>query len=341
MTQWSRRRFVRGLGLATLATACKRAPSTARTEETGTAPHRPEPRTPGARELLDPGFFSMGRAPLAFDGDELLEVRAGILIRRDASLAEVSRLPIEGVASFAVVRDRSLVVLVKTKTGGSVHHVVAGKVEATHSSFADLVLPTASPTSYWAVQANYVARTQLANGKIDFDVQLPGNRYADTAQVTSDGSLVISSLEGILHVDRELVTYAWNDAPKHLGPGPDATSVWASLTGSHGGPPKLALLKLDGDRATATATHPLAPAEHFVHVTSHGAHAAAIVARTLAPYRAAFSLVVFDVNGERWRAPLVEGSEGYFAVLSPTRVVVFETRSNALRAFDLATGKPA
>ncbi len=340
MTKWSRRRFVTGLGLATLATACKRATNTTRTEETGVAPHRQEFATPGARELLDPGYFSMGRAPLAFDGDELLEVRDGVLIRRDASLAEASRLPIEGVRSFAVLRDRSLVVLAEPKTGPrNVHHVVAGKIEATHESTADLVLAADAPASYWAVASYWVERVQLATNTAADHLYLPENSNSYMTEVTSDGSLVVPNLYGILHIDHEISTYAWEVRPDQLAAGPDAKTVWARLSPTYGGPFKLVLLKLEGHRATAIATYPMPAEQHLVHLSGNGTHAAIIMARTLEPRRAEFTLVVYDPKGERWRTPLGEG--GFLSVVSPTRVVVLAAFTNELRAFDLATGKPA
>ena len=355
---WTRRRFLTGLGLATVAVGCKRAPRSS-TEEiavgssatvsdaagsnlagsnaVGSA--QPPGPTPGAGDLIQPGFFRVGRSPLAFDGEELVELGKDALIRRTASLAEISRTAFSKPRSFAVLRDHSVLVLTDEKTATRrVHHVVAGKVATTHDSLADLVFPTASPTAYWAVGSSTVKRTEIGTSEDHADVFLPENTYPDTAAVASDGSLVMSNLYGILRIDRALVTYKWANNPNHLGPGPDADTVWAGLGPIRKEPSKVALLKLAGDRATEIAAHALAPGEELVHATGSGPFAAAIVARSLGAHRAAFTLIVYDAKGERWRASLGEVSGAYFAVLSPTRVVVLAP-TNTLRAWDVATGK--
>jgi hypothetical protein len=263
-----------------------------------------------------------------FDGEELVQLGAGAVIRRDAKLAEVSRVPVEGVTSVAVLADRSLVVL----AGTTVHRIVNNKPASSHASTADLLLRATSPTAYWAINPRLLRRVNAASGSSELDVSVPENTKTPTAAVADDGSLGIANLWGLLHVEREIETFAWKNAPHAIGPGPDALSWWATLDLD-----KVALLHLASKTATALASHTLGQGESIVHFTSRGAIAAAVIARAIEPHRASLALVTFDAKGERWRVPLPD-SRGYYAMLSSTRVVTLSTSGGAFRGYDLATG---
>ena len=289
---------------------------------------------PGPRESTDPGFDppNVGRAPLVFDGDEVLELRPDALIRRSPDLGEVSRLALERAKDFALLRDRSLVVSVWGPQP-VVHHVVGDKIVATQPAMPDAVLPTATASSYWSIGGS-VARVDATTGKADARVWLPDNTYKQTAIAASDGSVLIANLHGILRIDRALETYAWSEQASFLGPGADATHVWAARSA------KIAWLELAGDRAIEKARFTLAAGEALLHFTASGTHAAATVARTLEPGRASCTLIVFAGHGEQWRAELGEYRICQ-AAMSSTRIVVSATAGDErmLRTWDVASGK--
>jgi hypothetical protein len=142
----------------------------------------------------------------------------------------------------------------------------------------------------------------------------------------------------LLRIDRAIATFTWDYRAELLAAGPDANTVWSAHSDFEDLPSHLVLRKLAGRTATPVATHKLAAGESFVHVTSAGSDAAAIIASTVRANVAALTLVVFDAKGERWRAPLGDRTGGYFVALSPTRVVVLGARG-AVRAWNRATGK--
>ncbi len=345
---WDRRQFLTGLGLATLG-ACKRAP-TANVEP----PASPKPLSappidsmpPDANkptafgEPLDPGFRRMGRSPLAFEGEELLELAPDGLIRRNAALAEIARVPLADPQSFAVLQDRSILVLTVHDGDTRVHHVVGDKVVTTTDSRAKLVLPTSSPKLYWAIAPTTVKRTNLGSTDPKVDFFLPENTDSMTAQVASDGSVVMSHIEGLLHIDRAMSKFVWDYPAEFLAAGSEPNTVWSAHSDFEALPAHLVLRKLAGATATAIATHKLAAGEQFVHLSSAGTDAAAIVARTVRANEAALTLIVFDAKGERWRTPLGDRTSGYFVALSPTRAVVLASRG-VMRAWNRATGKAA
>lgn len=277
----------------------------------------------------------MGRSPLTFDGEQLLELRSDSLIRRDAKLAEVARVPFANPQSFALLVDRSVVVL----AGEHVHHIVGDKVDSTTESRAKLVLPSASPRVYWEVSGSAVKRTQIGATSARVDFFLPENAAPMTAQALQDGSLVVSDAEGLLRIDRALAVYAWDNGAEFLAAGPDADTVWAAHGAFESLPSRLVLRHLEKGSATARATHRLAPREELVHASSEGNDAAVIVARSTAANEAALTLIVFDAKGERWRAALGDRTGGYFVAISPGRVVVLGAHGS-LRAWHRATGKP-
>ncbi|MFN0248476.1 MAG: hypothetical protein ACKV2T_16405 [Kofleriaceae bacterium] len=326
---WDRRSFVTGLGVAVLASACKRATPTSHTDEL-------TPPNPG--DPIDPGFHSVGRSPLVADGEGWIELGDGVVIRRDAKLAETGRIAIEGGRSVAVLADRSLIVCATSAGSRIANHVAGNAIASSHASTADWVLPTESADAYWAVGSRWIDRVAIG-GTATRQYPLPENSYPFSAAVTSDHRVVIANLYGILRTDPELATFAWENPPSHLGAGPDASLVWASLNPWKNGPAHVALVKLDGAAASAIAKHALPAGEAIVHFSGNGAVAVATTARSLAPSRAAFSLVAYDSKGERWRVALGEDSQGYYTAMSATRVVVLAKPSNALRSWDLATGK--
>ncbi|MGE5186512.1 MAG: hypothetical protein ACM31C_30860 [Acidobacteriota bacterium] len=331
---YNRRRFVTGLGLATIAAACKRVPVATRDDKPGVAP-APAPPAPARQtpEPVDTGFARVdGRAHLVLDHDDVVELRRDTLIRRNGSLAVTSQIAMEDARDFAVLADRSVVLLAWGKNH-AVHHIVNGKSVGKQPIMPDAVLPSASVSAYWAV-GPWIARVDVATGKQDKSVWLPDNTYGVTAVTASDGSVLVASLHGILRVERELTTYQWDEPASHLGPGPAADLVWAARE------PRLSLLKLEGGKATETAKLALAHGESLLHFTGKGDHAAATIAHTVAPHRAACALVVYDTHGEKWRASLGE-YRTCVAALSATRVAVAAVGDTArlLRVWDLATGK--
>ncbi|MEO8845218.1 MAG: hypothetical protein ABI591_05870 [Kofleriaceae bacterium] len=328
---WTRRSFLSGLGLATLAAACRRE---------GPAPDRRPPPLPGGTDLVDPGWDPVhGRAPFQCDGDELVELFDGALIRRDAKRAELWRVAIADARSFAVLPDHSVVVLAEPKTGRVVHHVIDGKLASTQPHHADTILPMTSPTSYWAV-SSWVEQVDLVGTAKHDQVPLPENTNVYASDVLSDGSIAMANLWGILRFAPALTTFKWDKGnPSHVGAGPDATTVWAASS------PHIMLASLANDRATPVATHTLVAGEELVHFAGKGAHAAAIIAHTVGPHRAACSLVVYDQSRELWRAPLGEHRSAWVA-LSATRVAArlgaidhaSSLAPGLLRSWDLATG---
>jgi hypothetical protein len=328
---WTRRGFLSSLGLATLAAACRRE---------GPTPDRRPPPLPGGRDLVDPGWDPVnGRAPFQFDGDELVELFDGALVRRDAKRAEIGRVAIADARSFAVLPDHSVLVLADTKTGRAVHHVIAGKLASSQPHNEQVVLPMTSSTSYWAVSI-WVEQVDLVGTAKHLQVPLPENTNVYASDVQSDGSIVMANLWGILRFDPALTTFKWDKGNmSYVGAGPDATTVWVA---SH---PNIMLASLANDRATPVATHTLAHGEELVHFAGKGAHAAAVIAHTVAPWRAACTLVVYDQTRELWRAPLGEHRSAWVA-MSPTHVAVrlsaldraSSLAPNLLRVWDLASG---
>lgn len=348
---WDRRQFITGLGLATLG-ACKRAP-TSTVEPTAppvTPPidsmpppvdAEPDANNPTrSGEPINPGYLRMGRSPLQFDGEELLELRQAALIRRTAALAEMWTIPFAGPQSFAVLQDRSIVVSTDGSGERKVHHVVGDKIAISTASRAKFVLPTASPNVFWAVAAKTLKRTEIGSTSERVDFFLPENAHPMTAQALSDGSIVMAENESLLRFDRTMTKLAWDDPAEFLAAGPDATSVWSAHSAGDPQPAHLVLRKLAGGTAKAVALHKLAEGEQFVHLSSAETDAAAIVAKSVRANEAALTLIVFDAKGERWRAALGDRSGGSFVALSPTRVVVLADKG-VLRVWNRATGKPA
>lgn len=277
----------------------------------------------------------MGRSPLTFDGEELLELRSDSLIRRDAKLGEVAHVPLANPQSLALLVDRSVIVL----AGDRVHHIVRDKVDSSTESRAKLVLASSSPKVYWEVSGTTVKRTEIGTTSARVDFFLPENAAPMTAQALRDGSLVLSDAEGLLRIDRTLATYAWDIGAEFLAAGPDADTVWSAHSSFESLPSRLVLRHLEKGTAKPRVTHRLAPGEEFVHASSAGTDAAAIVARSTGANEAALTLIVFDERGERWRAPLGDRTGGYFVAVSQGRVVVLGARGS-LRAWNRETGKP-
>ena len=335
---WSRRQFSAALGLTPLL-ACDRGTRTS-TKETGVGPTKPtmhyQPAGPGYSRADGP-------APFSFDGDELLEVRDGVLIRRDAALAEISRLPLTDVTSFAVLRDRSLVVLVKPAASlPRVHHVVAGRSKASYASHGKLLAPTENLNEIWVVDDRHVSREQFGTDNLtgmmvpNVTHVLPQNMGPGFAALP-DGTIAVSSNTAILHADAtKLSSYTWTGDSEHLAPGPGPRTLWTSANFD-----TVALVSLEGTEAKVIARHALKPDETILHLAGAGEHTAAVIARTSETAPVEFTLAVYTTKGEQWRAPLGGPRQLFYAALSATRVVVRAEPQYLLRAWDLATGKPA
>ncbi|MGN6110152.1 MAG: hypothetical protein ACTHU0_33915 [Kofleriaceae bacterium] len=326
---WNRREFCATLGWLA---ACNGAASSPK------EPSKEDRVRPPATEGVDI-VRAHGPAPFAFDGDRLIELRDGtIVVRdvRDAKLAETAKLAIAGATGFAVLPDHSLAV----RAGGQLHHVVGTAVRASYAGAGDRVAATDQPDEVWIVDRRAVTRVKFGTDKLAgmlvprkvFD--LPEGLLPGFATLV-DGSLVRSTHAVIVQATATaLRSFAWMGYSRHLGPGPDASSVWASI-----GFDKVALVALAGDTAKAIATHPLASGESIADLAGHGAHAAAVIGRGIGE-QARYELVVYTAKGERWRAPLGTGPELHQVALDATRVVVRTQPGGALRGWDLATGKP-
>ncbi|MBS1123060.1 MAG: hypothetical protein H6Q90_5288 [Deltaproteobacteria bacterium] len=335
---WSRRQFSAALGLTPLL-ACDRGTRTS-TKETGVGPTKPtmhyQPAGPGYSRADGP-------APFSFDGDELLEVRDGVLIRRDAALAEISRLPLTDVTTFTVLRDRSLAVRVAPAAGAPLlHHLVAGRSKASYASHGKLLAPTEKPNELWEVDDRSVSREQFGTDKLagmlvpNVTHPLPENTLPGFAAF-SDGTIAVSNITAILHADAtKLSSYTWAGGSRHLAPGPGPRTLWASDNFD-----KIALVSLEGTEAKPIARHSLKPDEVLLHLAGSGDHAAAVIARTPDTGPTEFTLAVYTTKGEQWRAPLDSPRQIFYAALSATRVIVRAEPQFLLRAWDLATGKPA
>ncbi len=345
---WSRRQFSAALGLAPVL-ACDRGTRGASKEAvTGVAPTVPErtvaPAPPSMHYQPAGPYYSRadGPAPFSFDGEELLEIRDGVLIRRDAALMEVSRLPLTDVTSFAVLRDRSLVVLVDPAAGPPrVHQVVDGRSKASYESHGKLLAPTEKLDEIWIVDHRHVSREQFGTDKLagmlvpNLTHPIPLNMPPGFAAL-ADGTIAVSSTTAILLADAvKLSSYAWTGGSRYLGPGPALRTLWSSENVD-----KIVLVKLEGTEAKVIARHALKPDEVILHLAGSGDHAAAVIART-GTAQSEFTLVVYTVKGEHWRAPLGGPRQIFYAALSASRVVVRSNPPYLLRAWDLATGKPA
>jgi len=282
-----------------------------------------------------------GPAPFSFDGDELIELRDGIMIRRDAALAELSRLPLTDVTSFAVLRDRSLVVLVAPAAGPPrVHRVVAGLSTASYESHGKHLAPTEKPNEIWVVDDRDVSREQFETAGMIPNVvhPLPSNMSRGFVALP-DGTVAVSSTTAILHASStKLTSYAWAGGSKHLALGPRPRTLWASSNNNQN---TIALVTLEGTEAKLIVRHALKPDEVLLHLAGSGEHAAAVIAHTSEPAPPEFALVVYTAKGEQWRVPLGGPRQTFYAAVSATRVVVRSNPPYLLRAWDLATGKPA
>lgn len=229
-----------------------------------------------------------------------------------------------------MLADRSIVLLAWGKHH-AVHHLVNGEVVGTQPVMPEAVLPSASASAYWAIGAS-VQRVDVESGQQDPTVWLPDNTYQHTAVSASDGAVLVANLHGVLRIEHDVASYAWDAPASHLGPGPAPDLVWAALA------PRLALLKLQDGKATETARLALPDGESLLHFTGHRDHAAATVAHSLGPHGAC-SLVVYDTRGEQWRASIGEYRTCVTAV-SDTRVAVAAIGDTAklLRVWELATG---
>lgn len=348
---WSRRQFTAALGLTPLL-ACDRGTRNAPKQtvtQPGIAPTVTEPTVAPTKPSMHyqpagPGYLiSDGPAPLAFDGTDLLEIRDGALIRRDASLAEVSRLPLKDVTSFAVLRDRSLVVRVDpADRSPQLHHVIAGKSAASYDTKRKHLAPTEKPNELWQVDPQGVDRDEIGTNKeVAFLLPvashaLPNGTSPEFAAL-ADGTLAISNMVEILHADaKTLARYAFDGACRHLAPGPEPRTLWINDNFR-----SIVLARLEGTTAKVIARHALPPGETILHLAGSGDHAVVVIAQTTEPAPTVFELAAYTVQGERWRVPLTSPRQTFFAALSATRVVVRAGPQYLLRAWDLATGKPA
>ena len=285
-----------------------------------------------------------GPAPFAFDGEELLENSDGALIRRDTALAELSRLPLKQVTSFAILRDRSLAVVAEAR----LHHVIGNEVAASYGPSRAIVLPTESAVELWQLNARGVSRDRFGEGKAakllmpTAVYSFPEGNLPGVASL-ADGSIAVSNQSAILHADaHSLKSYSWDGYSRHLAPGPEPRTLWASH-----GLDKVALVRLEGANVRTLAMHSLRPTETIVHMAGSGEHAAVVVASPTGDATlVAFALVLFNARGEQWRSALAEKPRYFMVAMSATRVVlrfssVPPQPSYELRAWDLASGKPA
>ncbi len=321
---WTRRQFVTGLGAAAFAAACDHGDP----KQTAHESHRP-----GPRDLTDAGWDPIkGRALFGFDGDDLVEVIGRSLVRRDAQLAERWRVELGRPRSFAVLPDHSVLVLSDARSGRLVRHVIEGKVASSQTSFADTLL-CKSAGSYWSI-GTFVEEIELAGVPKHLGLHVPDNSYIYQSDSLADGSAAIANLRGILRFDQTVETFEWAQQAWHLGRATDPSTVWASyMDGTTGA--TVALVALAGGEVKPIATHVLK--DNLVHCAAEGTWAAAVTAKTIAPTRAACTLIVVDRSGEKWRAPLGEHRTCTVAI-SATRVAV-RSAPDALRVWDLATGR--
>lgn len=342
---WTRRGFLAGVGALPLA-ACERT----RTKDTGMAPPTPPTREgPGTYIQYDPGFSAtLEPAPFVFDGEALVEVRDGAVIRRDARFAERGRLAIAEAARAVVLADGSLAVLAGLRSKKQVHHVVGDAVVASATGMGDAILATEDPATLWMWDrggASGLARVQFGSGALagtlvpTASYELPDGLQPAWARQL-DGSIVLASQSAISRATAtELTRYAWAGFARHVGAGPDARLVWCADRGTN----QVALVALEGAgasaRAVATATHALRTGEALVDFAAAGDVAAAVVARPGAP--TVFTLVGFDARGERWRAPLGDVRRAFHVAVSATRVVVRTEPGGELAAWLRDTGAPA
>lgn len=294
----------------------------------------PKASTVSAPTNQDPGFVvTDGAAPFVVDGDRLVELRDGVVLVRDAKLVEIDRLG-TGVKSFAVLPGHGIAM-----RSGLTLQIAAGGTSTTYTNALNDVVATDQPDEIWQVGATVATRSALVKGadanrlRATKASKLPeGVRPAHAT--LSDGSLAIAGQSAILVVsDAGLTPYAWSGAARHLGPGPDASSVWVSTDLHH-----VTLLKLAEGKAVPTAVHAAKADETIVHMAAAGAHAAAVVAQGTGT-QVTYSLVVFTAKGEAWRASLGAAPSSYLVALDARRVVVREDPSHRFRVFDVATGK--
>lgn len=331
---WNRREFCATLGWIAACNGAASSPKEPSKEDRVSPPAPTPPRRPVNEEAEI--VLAEGPAPFAFDGDRLIELRDGTIVVRDAKLAETARLAIAGATGFAVLPDHSLAV----RAGTQLHHVVGTAIRATYPGVGEPVAATDQPDELWLVARRSVTRAKFGTDKLAGMLvprkvlELPESLLPGFATL-ADGSLVRSTPTEIVQATATAVrSFAWMGYSRHLGPGPDASLVWASI-----GFDKVALVALAGDTAKATATHALASGEAIAHLAGHGAHAAAVVGRGIGE-AARYELVVYTAKGERWRAPIGTGPELHQVALDATRVVVRTQPGGALRGWDLATGKP-
>ncbi len=341
---WNRREFCVSLGALA---ACNRATITTAKEDRVQSTHHPmsappvdgnavptAARLPAPNE--DPGFTVLeGPASFVLDGDRLLELRAGAVVVRDFALTETATLPVTGAVAFAVLPDHSVLVRVAHGGGSQLQHVV-NKIATTYDDEAGALLPTESATEVWTVTPLRALRSRFGTGSLagmivagkGFD--LPEGTLAARATLV-DGSLAVSHQMSILRITpTAAVAHPWTGFSRHLGPGPDSTSVWVSV-GLHA----VALVSLAAGDARAVITHALKPDETIVHLASYGAHVAAVIAHGLGT-GVTFSLAVFDAKGEQWRAALGAQSRGHAVAVSERRVVV--QSGPTFRSWDVASG---
>lgn len=344
---WTRRRFVTGLSLGAVAAACESASSD---DKAGPAPAPPPAKTAPAGGPAKPPSRPPSKPPVnrgyplrrpydlqfrdgaTYDGDELLLIKNSVVVRLDHKLVEKTRLPVKDVRSFALLPDRSLVVM----TNDAVVHVVDDKVVGSQPSWGLQVRSAGSSTEFWSLSMTGSAvRVKLGATKLTPTTSLPENTHDASAESLADGTLVIGHNNGILRVDQTATLYTWSEPADIVSRGPDPMTVWVNVNHE-----KLVLVKLEKDRVVAKASHALAKGDQFVHSTSNGPLAGGIVAHAVTPSQATFSLVVWDAKKERFRVALDDAPYvSRLAVMSDKRIAALADAPGTSVAFDLATGR--
>ncbi len=339
---WTRRRFVVGMSLGAFAPACNQASSddkTASPPAPRTGPAKPSQNSPRKPPVnfgypLRTPYNNVDRMDATYDGDELLLLRNQTVVRLDAKLVEKTRIPVKGVYSFALLPDRSLVVV----TSDSIVHVVNDKVVSSQPTFARRVRSLGSSTEFWGLLlSDSVARTKFGDPKLPpSTTSLPANTHIVTAETLADGALVVDSNDGIRHIDQTITLYKWDQSATILSRGPEPMTVWVNV-----GHDKLVLAKLEKEHVVVKATYAMRNKDQLVHSTSNGTLAGGIVAHPISTSEAAFTLVVWDAKKERFRVPLDNAPYLYrFVVMSDKRIAALADSPGKNIVVDLATGEP-
>jgi len=340
----NRRTFLLGLGAAACSGTPKaEPPHPRRTGRVGLDAHDHEP----TEELV---LANVLRTPIALHHDRLVqETRNGELRFWDAiAMTQVGTIELR-THGFCFLSYGALAALVQPRGAKrlEVHLIDANRdVRVLRGPELDTeidaeVVPGASPTEIYISDADYdIVRLDLreTEARTTARLKVELKPLLTLRQLTSlgDGRLVLrgEAKLSVLEPKKPTVELATTQHPVHVVAA-SGGRVWYSHTPQLVPPREVSLVRVDSGTLAVDGHVDLSPGEIW-HMASGAGALALLVHR-----ERAWSVVVVEESGtERWRVDVPSTFDRGHVAIAEHRVVVVDNATDALIAWDAATGKP-